>query len=256
VETSSESITRTSSTNGKRDAQGRLQVTQKVEALFVQLQLPGGMEVTFDSANPNLESEIPQIKALLETWNAASGASHTLVLDKDDKVVEVQGSEALLEKLSDAAKQLVKKELDPEYLKLAANQERARFPDNAVRQGDNWMRTEAVRMGAGQMMTFQTRYEYQGTVEKNGKELDKIGVQAQTVKYSIDADSPSPLKVVQSDLKIASAEGTILFDRARGEAVESQNKVRIAGDMTFSINGQELPGKLDLTLESKTVQQQ
>lgn len=253
IETASESIVVVSFNSGKRDAQGNLPVKQSFESMFTQVALPGGIELTYDSANPMLENDTPELKALLEAWNAMAKASFTIVLNKQGRAVEVIGSADAIEGLGDTAKTLIKAELDPEYLKLAANQEFDKFPDRPVQKGDNWMRTEVARLGAGQAMTFQTRYEYQGTVDKDGKTLDKIGVKVQSVSYSMDADSPGPLKVVQSDLKIDSSEGTVLFDRELGDQVEAQTKIRITGDMTFSINGMELPGELDLTLESKTV---
>ncbi|MGE5190990.1 MAG: hypothetical protein ACM3U2_00720 [Deltaproteobacteria bacterium] len=37
--------------------------------------------------------------------------------------------------------------------------------------------------------------------------------------------------------------------------VESASKLRITGDMKTEINGMELPAKLDLTIENKTVLQ-
>ena len=50
-----------------------------------------------------------------------------------------------------------------------------------------------------------------------------------------------------------SAQGTILFDRDAGHVVSAKGKIQIKGDMmTFSFNGTELPGALDLTMETDT----
>ena len=49
--------------------------------------------------------------------------------------------------------------------------------------------------------------------EKNGdKILEKISQKVLEVKYDTDAKEKLPLKVVKSDLKVQSSEGTILFD--------------------------------------------
>ena len=53
----------------------------------------------------------------------------------------------------------------------------------------------------------------------------------------------------KSDLAIDSSDGTILFDRESGQVVDSKAVNRIKGDMTLSINGTDLPAKLDLTLD-------
>ena len=46
--------------------------------------------------------------------------------------------------------------------------------------------------------------------------------------------------------------GTILFDRDKGAIVELVSKFKIEGDLKTEINGMELPGKLSLTIESKS----
>jgi hypothetical protein len=54
-------------------------------------------------------------------------------------------------------------------------------------------------------------------------------------------------------LKPAASEGTMLFDREAGHVVSAKGKTQIKGDMmTFSLNGAELPGALDLTIETAT----
>jgi hypothetical protein len=58
--------------------------------------------------------------------------------------------------------------------------------------------------------------------------------------------------VTKSDLKIDSGDGTILFDREVGAIVSAKGKTRIKGSMTFDAGGQELPGDLDLTIETDT----
>ena len=80
-----------------------------------------------------------------------------------------------------------------------------------------------------------------GTEKKGDKTLDKITSKATEVKYSMDPESQSPLKVTKSDLKIESSNGTILFDREAGCVVESKGKTQIKGSMTFMIQGQERP---------------
>ena len=68
----------------------------------------------------------------------------------------------------------------------------------------------------------------------------------------MSADSPSPLKITDSDLKIQESGGTILFDRAAGMIVETKDKRQISGTLKCEVNGNELPGKLDLTFETSS----
>ena len=137
-----------------------------------------------------------------------------------------------------------------EALTREAVQARDVLPDKPVNKGDRWQRTRVLHAGAGQILTFETYYEYAGTMEKGGKTLDKIDSFIGGVTYTLDPNSPLPLKLLKSDLKIDSSMGSVLFDREKGQIVESTSATRITGPITFSVNGQELPAKLDLTMET------
>jgi len=187
-------------------------------------------------------------------YKLISQMSYTVVLDEQNKVKAVEGTESLLEKadkLSDMAKQSVRSRLNPQHLKEQFEERHANLPDVLARAGEPWERTEKVDLG-GQTLTFHKKYEYAGTDKLGGKTLDKINVKTLDVKYAMDPNSASPLKVTKSDLKVESGDGTILFDRDAGAAVSTKGKIRIKGSMTFDAGGQELPGELDLTIETDT----
>jgi len=46
----------------------------------------------------------------------------------------------------------------------------------------------------------------------------------------------------------------LLFDRKLGRFVETKSLIQVTGEMTFKANGQELPGKLDLTIAQTTAE--
>ena len=98
-------------------------------------------------------------------------------------------------------------------------------PDVLARPGEPWERTENLAVGGGQTLTFHKKYEYAGTEKLGDATLDKINVKTTEVKYAMDANSPSPLKVLKSDLKVESGDGVILFDREAGARglLEGQN---------------------------------
>ena len=147
---------------------------------------------------------------------------------------------------------MVRSQLESDKLKKEFEQSHRNLPDVLARPGESWERTETVDVGGGQTLTFRKKYEYAGTEKKGDKTLDKITSKAIEVKYSMDPNAESPLKVTKSDLKVESSDGTILFDREAGCIVEAKGKTHIKGSMTFSIQGQELPGELDLTLDTTT----
>ena len=61
-----------------------------------------------------------------------------------------------------------------------------------------------------------------------------------------------PLKATKSDLKVESSEGTILFDREAGCLVESRTRFKVKGNITFSGEGTDTSGPIDLTVQSST----
>jgi hypothetical protein len=176
------------------------------------------------------------------------------VLDGQNKAKAVEGTESLIEKadkLGDMAKQSVRSRVDAQHLKEQFDDRHGNLPDVLVRAGEPWERTEKLDLG-GQTLTFHKKYEYAGTEKLGAKTLDKINVKTLDVKYAMDPNSASPFKVTKSDLKIESGDGTILFDREAGAVVSAKSKTRIKGPMTFEAGGQEIPGELDLTIETDT----
>jgi hypothetical protein len=243
-----------SQTIGKRREDSSVPLTSKVESLHAELTLPGGINVTFDSSDPNVKIENEQLAFLGEVFKLASEIAYTVVLDGQNKVKAVEGTEKLMEKadkLTPQARDAIRSRVETDKIKKQFEQSHRNLPDVLARAGEPWERDESMDIGGGQTLSFRKRYEYAGTEKKGDKTLDKITSKAFEVKYSMDPDSQSPLKVTKSDLKIDSSEGTILFDREQGCVVEAGGKTRIKGTMGFSINGQDLPGELDLTFDTK-----
>ncbi|SIO65708.1 hypothetical protein SAMN05444166_7801 [Singulisphaera sp. GP187] len=252
LETNADESVLTTSSIGKRNADGTLPIAQKIVSIRSQLTLPGGISVTFDSADPNVKIENPQVAFLGDVFKALVGVEYTVVLDAKDKVKFVEGTEtfdAKLDGLDPKAAAMLRGRLGAEKIKQAFEQEIGNLPTVLARQGEPWEATSTLDLGSDQTLTFRKRYEYLGTVEKAGKSLDKIGVRSLTAVYAMDPKSASPLKATKSDLTVESSDGTILFDREAGEKVESTTVTRIKGNLTLEAGGKELPTTLDLTLE-------
>jgi hypothetical protein len=260
VPTKSEQSVRSRQSAGEKRPDGSVPVTQTVEAVKMQLEAPGvSMTVDSEDKGDPPAGELPQLKQIRDVIKALAGASYITVFDKDGKVAGIEGAERAIPKADglepDVAMEL-KKRFEAERLKRETVEQYGVFPDILLRQGEPWERSETMDLGGGQTLTFQKQYEYQGTVEKDGRTLDKIGVKASTVSYAMEPNPNQPVSVSKSDLKMESSDGAILFDREAGRIVESNLKLHIVGDMTLVVNGQDLPSKLDLTLESDSALQQ
>jgi hypothetical protein len=247
-----ESTSTSTVTTGSRGADGAARIVHKTDATKFNLSVQG-MKIEFDSARPDgAKADNQMFQAILDGLKGMIGAELTYVYDKNNKVVAVEGADKVLAALPESSRMALKDQLDPERIKLQANQELGVLPDGPVKQGDRWKRTETRDLGSGQKLDSEVYYEYLGTVEKNGKTYDKIGMFVESVKFGIAEDAPIPIKLVSSDLKAEASSGTILFDRELGTVVESTSSLRVTGPMVLSVMGMELPAKLDLTMEGQS----
>ncbi len=251
IDTKSVQSRLTQSSAGKRENDGSLRIRDEVKKLNARISLPGGIQVEFDSANPNTKAPMPELEPLLDVMRATLKASTTRVYDKDGALKEVESDRRAFEGLDPK----VKPDLSPAKAKRDVEQIARILPDKAMNKGDTWVRKEAMDLGGGQMMRFQMEYEYKGAVRREGRELDVIEAKATSVDYELDANSPLPLKLKNSELKVAGSKTKLLFDRELGVFLEIESSVRITGDMTFEVAGNELPGKLDLTISTKSALQ-
>jgi hypothetical protein len=241
---------------GKKRADGGLPIVEQVDSMRVELAIPGGINVTYDSSDPNSKIDNADLAFLSEAFKLAAETAYTVVLDDGNKVKAIEGAEKLLEKadkLSPQARDVIRSHLEVDRLKTDFAQELGNVPDVLTRPGESWERTEVSDIGSGQTLHFRKKYEYVGTEKKGDKTLDKIRSKITTVELKQDLAVTAQLKVQKGDVKVESSEETILFDRDLGHVVSSQAKVRIKGDnMTFSVNGMELAGAMDLTIDTTT----
>ncbi len=243
---------------GKRAGDSTLPVREKIESFRSELSLPGGIQVKYDSKDPNAKIDNDQLKFLEDVFKLAAETDYTVVLDGKNKVKAVEGTEKLLEKvdkLDERVRGMVRSGFQPDKLKAQFEQSHGNLPDVLARQGEPWERTEHLESGGGQDFTIRKKYEYAGTEKKGDKTFDKITAKVLEVKFEDDPNAQAPAKVTKSDLKVDSSDETILFDREAGRVVESRGKLHVKGSITLSAGGQEIPGELDLTADITTALQ-
>ncbi len=247
-ETESERFAISTDQAGKRDADGKIRIEKKTDKLSVNLKI-AGMEVTFDSDDPNKKAANPLLEPILNIMRTATKLKPVLVRDQSGKVVAVEG----VDQAADGIPEEFRGEFDPERIKKTSNQEFETLPSDAVKPGATWTRDSDLPLGAGQSMAFTTDYKYIGEVQEGGKKLDKIEAKVTAVSLTI-ANNPM-VKLTKCEVKPTETSETMLFDREAGEWHSSKSKVRIQGVLDLEINGMAFPGKLDLTIETESVRQ-
>lgn len=251
LDTESDRFVIATAQNGKRDAEGKIRVEVKTDKFTTTAKLPGGITLSFDSDDPDKKAENPALEPFMQVMRVAAKLRPILVRDQSGKVVAVEGLDTAAESLPEQ----LRGDFNPETAKKNANQELETLPSKPVKVGDTWTKNTDLPLGSGQVMSMTAEYKYLGEVKEGDKTFDKIEAKTTTVSFSIAENSSLPLKVTKSDLKPTESSETILFDRAAGQVQSTKGKIRIQGDIDFSVNGQALPGKLDLTIESETVRQ-
>ena len=249
IDTKSTAFVVSTTTVGRRGADGKLPVEEKTDTLQSEISLGGGITLQFDSANPEKKADLPQLEPILDLFRAMYRLPVTVVLDAKNNVAEINLPEGEYEKLPEAAKD----RFSPESRKKLVEQSLAYLPDGPVKKGDRWERSTEANLGAGQVMSFRMKFEYAGTVELDGKTFDKIMGKATEVNFAINGNPM--IQVTKSDLKVSESESAPLFDRELGAMASRSSKIRIEGPLTLVVNGMELAGKLDLAIEEKTARQ-
>lgn len=247
LETNVTTFTLVSKSIGQRTGDGNLPIEEKVQVLQTDIDLPGGTTLKFDSANPDKKADNPLLEPVLERLRVTFKSPVTLILDDKHQLKEVKFPEGVAESVHESNKSL----FNAEKRKKAIEQAHGYLPDDPVKMGDSWERNLDLDLGGGQTMALRTKYTYTGTVEQDGRTLDKISGQVLDVTYSMEA-SASPIQVTKSSLKVTESADVILFDREAGNVQQKTGKLRIEGPMTFVINGMEFEGKLNLGLEETT----
>jgi hypothetical protein len=98
-------------------------------------------------------------------------------------------------------------------------------------------------------MTFRIDFQYEGTIKKGGRELDRITGKITDVAYTGEDWREGPGLVKNAELKPAKSSVEVLFDRKLGRFVEMKMLVQVKGDLTLETGDKEFPAKVDITFE-------
>jgi hypothetical protein len=98
-------------------------------------------------------------------------------------------------------------------------------------------------------MSLRIDFQYEGTVKKEGRELDRISGKITDVAYVGEDWREGPGLVKNAELKPAKSSVEVLFDRKLGRFVETKLLVQAKGDLTVEAGGKELTAKVYITFE-------
>jgi hypothetical protein len=222
-------------------------VTQKIEGVKLKIDVAGN-PISFDSTNPTSTNT-----ALAEFFKNLVNTEFKLTLDKDMKVIKVDGREDFLKKLTQAnssMEALLKRILSDEALKQMADPTFGIAPPKPVAKGESWTRVNTLSLGPIGSYKSEYKYTYEGQDDKN-KDLAKIKIDL-TLTYQPPTETGEtlPFKIKAADLKCKNAKGSALFDIKKGRLEKSEQSLELEGTLDIEIGG--MSTKVDLKQKQDT----
>ncbi len=220
----------------------------RFSAILMELKLPGGQSISFDSGNPNVEIPPAPFGEVVKFLKLMANSTWTTELDGNRQVTGLKYEGDFLSKVPDGFKDQVSQEQRIIDSKTTIN----RLPGKSVKVGEKWERNEEANLGSGQTFYSVREYTYVGPEEHNGKKMEKIKAVTKSIQYDITGGGALPVELKDSDLKVKSSEGVLWYDPELKQVVESSDVTHVVGELTFVTGGMELPAKLDLTMKVKS----
>jgi len=222
-------------------------VTQKIEGVKLTINIAGN-PITFDSTNPTSANT-----ALAEFFKALVGSEFKLTLDKDMKVVKIDGRDEFLKKLTAANQQmepLLKRILSEEALKQMADPTFGLVPPHPVAKGETWTRASTLSLGPIGSYKGTYKYTYEGPDDKN-KDLARIKIETTLAYEKPTGDAEGlPFRIKEANLTSKNAKGSALFDTKKGRLEKSEHSLDLEGNLDIEIGG--MATKVDLKQTQST----
>ena len=235
------------SVTGARAADGTLRAKTTAKTLTFKFEEGGNVLLDFDSADPNRKALIVQLEPFNELLRIFLKHPVTEVFNKDGTVKAVEFPDDVGRDLPEPFNKMLKSASVNAFVDLKQQEEM--LPDKAISKGDTWTRNQKVDFGAFREMSLRIDFQYEGTLKKEGRELDRISGKITDVAYVGEDWREGPGLVKNAELKPAKSSVEVLFDRKLGRYVERKLMVQVKGDLTLEAGDKELPAKWENTFE-------
>ncbi len=233
-------LTQTMDTRQKTDAvdaEGVASIVQTVERVRMDMELPQGRKVLYDSA----AKDPPE--GVAKAYASAVGS----LVDRPIQIRLTPLGEARKAELPADALAGLKKAVgpaadiaSPENLTQLNNL--AVFPQEPVSAGHTWKHQAAITNPAMGKLLVQTTYRYEGEETRQGRNLDKIS-------FNMALSFPEKEGLAAVNIKAQESQGTIYFDSALGQIIESASTARLK--LATSVAGMTLDQDMEMATEVK-----
>lgn len=204
-----------------------------------------------------VKSQGPAAEEMQRMFERVVGHSLTITVDlRGRKVSRVEGVSDYVRKLvgdNPLLKMMIGASITDDTVKEDMEQAFLAFlPDKPVSAGEKWRRKAPLSFGPLGSFSTDTEFTYAGTINENGRQLDKIEA-ASELTYSPPAAGAGGLfQVTKGDLKADTAKATYLFDRQAGRLVRSERLFAVKGTLSLNVGGMQTEAELDSSQNWKT----
>jgi hypothetical protein len=220
-------------------AEGVSQLRQSIQRLRMSMQTPGSDPVVYDSANASVADGMA--KQLAENMAPLIGVEFIQSMSSRGEIIDVRLSDEAAAKLakSPASAQL-QQVFSKEGIKSLMHQAATVLPEKSVKPGDQWTGQTRTDSPVGTLIMNNT-YTYRGTVDKDGRTLDRIDVDVNVTFAKGDNRLGVDVQIKQQQNK-----GVMYFDVAQGRFVETllAQKMTMVTAIADQRHEQELDTKL------------
>jgi hypothetical protein len=215
------------------DVKGNWVVTQKIVGVKMDIDI-GGNKISYDSTAP-AQPQNPMtdfFKALLEL-------ELTFTIDKDLKVVKIDGNEEFIKKLSKTNPQmepLLKSILSEDALKKMTEPTLFAFPSKREdREKKRWNKVSELSLGPIGSYTTDYLFTLAGKDKDSGGE--KIDVKANMVYKKPTEKGKLPFQIDEGELTGKDGSGYAVFNPAKGRFDVYKMKMKLEGSLKIDIGG-------------------
>lgn len=219
------------------DAEGVASIVQTVERVRMDMELPQGRKVHYDSAAKEPPEGIA--KAYAGAVGSLVGRPIQLKLTPRGEARKAELPAGALEGLKKAVGPAAEVAA-PENLSQLTNL--AVLPEGRVSAGYTWQHEAAITNPAFGKLLVQTTYRYEGEESRQGRTLDKIS-------FTMTLSFPEKGSLATANIKAQESRGTIYFDAALGQLVESASTARLK--MATGVAGMVLDQDMEMITEVK-----
>jgi hypothetical protein len=218
---------------------GNWKIKQKIEGVKMSIEISGSPPISYDSTKAEGAGNTP----LGEFFKVLVNSEFTLTVNKEMKVIKVEGRDDFIKRLGSANPQmegLLKQILSEEALKEMADPTFAAIPVKEIPVGEKWDRQSNFNMGPIGKYDNKYKYTYEGKDKINDK-LHRIKIETD-IQYTMpnpnDPTGGLPFRIKKADLKAKKADGFILFDNDKGRVETSEQNLDLSGKLDIEIGGQ------------------